>query len=709
MSYLENLEKDHVDVNYFIRLGSRKVSDLVWSAVSGTSNIFYTNYSSNIIPGVITWESSGVLSNKKLILAESYAAMVAGSVAGNEYAQIFYDQKYALLYINNTGLSMNPTLGTNQLFLENFFFVSTVDCGFHIKPDNENFPFAQYRGIVTTLPDISSSVNQSYFGFMPSQSGSISLANDGYLSGDFFEGSISNTTFEIYRCVGELKAENTQLVFRGFCRDCSFSGTAVNIEYTDIGILLDASLNTNLHDSSAQPDVINAVVRQFLGGRVNRCIAIDTDYSETKSSVLNRQWSLGRTLIGLPYTAPFFAANNFGSNTTTRTYLVNQEGLEVGTFIQRGTIGSISTTVYEVTAVGAGYIDHTALSSAMASGDGFIKACVQNIRIIKKEDQQLYVVDYDHLSSISVGGDLTFTFVDNIEPAIGINNDLHPEDYFIFADAFASCEQVNFPSTGAPLGVRSPVTYHYDNPIQVIYTLLYLAGFYDNENYYDTDSFEAAATACDIRMALASPRNYNEFSAESYRDVIAKICETAMIKLYVKNGKWKVGLLAPLGSTTINLSQENMSDQFNYRRLSEDVSKDVVVKYDYREVSFENNLTQDSFRGASFSNETTSSLNNNNKVATKDLAITEGPIADIAAERYAYLFSEPFGYMSVEASLANMEISLDDVVEIDPEGFPSLPFTSPKRFSVVSIRENENSVSLELFDQSGIETNSGDW
>jgi hypothetical protein len=122
-----------------------------------------------------------------------------------------------------------------------------------------------------------------------------------------------------------------------------------------------------------------------------------------------------------------------------------------------------------------------------------------------------------------------------------------------------------------------------------------------------------------------------------------------------------------------------------------------------------NNLTRDSYRTVTADNVIVEALNNNYKTLVKDLPVSDETTAETLANRYSFIFSEPLGFLTVKASLAYIDVNLGDIVEIDPSEFEGLPFTDTKKFSVISLTENEDYIELELFDQSGVETNSGDW
>jgi len=708
MTYLANLQKDDIEVNYFVRVGSRAPFLDSWSALSGYANTFYVNYTGIHPPGVITFTDTGVLVNERITLAASFEDIATATFSGNEIKALYYDQAASRLYMNNSLLSMNPTVGSFDLYAEKFFFLSTKHVGFHLKPDDSDYPDVQWQGVLRSIPFIPASANENFYGFMPAGSGSISVGNDdGYLSGVFFDGSIANCTFEIYRCVGEVLAGNCQLVFRGFARDCSFSGGDVSISYVDASSLLDASLYDNRYISTDEPNAIGAVARQILCGEVNRIVAVSRSYNATKSNLNNRNWSFGESFV-IPGAAAFhprYETTNalVGSNTTTRTYLDSLVGLAVGTWLLKTTATS---AVYEVTAIGANYIDHTALSAALGTSDYFVKARAQSVSLLNRSTGAVTPMAY---SDLTLNSDSGIRFATTIEATYSLADPLHSEDYVVFGNVIYSMGRVNFPSTGAPLGGLNPDTNQYDSPIQAIYELLYAAGFADNEDYYDTDSFEAAATACDIRISLATPRNNTEFSPQTYRMVLAKICESALLKVYLKNGKWKVDVVGPMGASTVQVGVDELKESFSYRKLTEELVKEVTVKYDYGEVNLLNRLTQDSNRTSVTANAVSQVNNSNNKALTKDLALVDADMAELMSKRYAYLFSAPLGYATFEMKLSKMEIDLGDIINVSPTDFNELPFSSDKKFSVVSVRESEDTIYVEMFDQSGIEENLGDW
>jgi hypothetical protein len=458
-------------------------------------------------------------------------------------------------------------------------------------------------------------------------------------------------------------------------------------------------------NSLAQPDYVGAVRRALMCGELNRMNAICSVYDETPSTANNRTWSFGTIFGGANNIDYPVDPVNAASNTTTRTYLTDLTGISIGTWLSRN--GSLQAANHcSVTAIGANYIDHTSVT-ALTSGQVMRRTVIQSLTIVNTSDQTVTDVTLAMLQTIN-GAD--FAFATTLEATASLTDDLTPDKYIVYGDLQKSLGSVNFPSTGSPLGVRNSATGAYDSPVQAVYEILYYAGFYDNEAYYDTDSFEDAAAACDITLAISTPRENNHFAAESYRELLARICEAALLKVYMKSGRWRIDLVAPLGSATHSLTSEDVSPDIGYRRVTEEITRLVTVKYDFGEVTqITNNLTRDSYRTVTADNVIVEALNNNYKTLVKDLPVSDETTAETLANRYSFIFSEPLGFLTVKASLAYIDVNLGDIVEIDPSEFEGLPFTDTKKFSVISLTENEDYIELELFDQSGVETNSGDW
>jgi len=482
----------------------------------------------------------------------------------------------------------------------------------------------------------------------------------------------------------------------------------------DASLLLDNSINGILAKggSTAQPDAVDQYLRSPICGELSRQLGIvSSSYDASKANTTNRNWSFGQRFSpaqgtgGNNQRAKYETTDaSVGSNTTTRTYLDSLTGLEVGTWLLKN---STTTATYEVTAIGADYIDHTALAAPLGTTDYFQKSKTQAIYIFEKSTGTTYTVPYSELSTNS-DNTASVTLKTSAETTLGMTDFIHPEDCLVYATVQVGVGRCLFPSTGAMLGSVNSTTNYNDNPVQVIYELLFQAGFYDNEDYYDTDSFEAVSAAIDITISAANPRNAYDSSRSTYREVLAKVCETAMLKVFMKNGKWFVDMIEPLGSADYSIGIENVRDGMSYDIIGEEIVQETIVRYNFGEVN-EINENTEHYSYVSSENSVTEALNNNTKSLTLDLYLSDETISQTVCDRYNYLFSYPVGTLTLEFDLSKIDINLGDVIEVRTEGFGELPFSSDKKFSVVSIREKSDSITVELFDQRGIEENSGSW
>lgn len=716
MSYATNITKDHVDVNYFIRLGSRVEITDTWSSFShGGDTIYYLDWTDAPV-GALTWTNydgaNFVAQSGKVIEAYSYEKMLAPTTDGNVIDGLFFDSKLKRLFLNSPTTPVNNVL--SRMYAERFYYLSTIPIGFHNKPDDDRFPDVQYQGILNSIPTISSSVNQVIYGFIPTQSGSISVANENnYFSGGFFEGSLSNCTFEIYRCVGEILAENTQLIFRGFTRNASYSDGFISINYVDASALLDNNLYTPRYLESAtsiEPAFRGNLYREMFCGVNSRLLAHCTSYSASKAINTNRVWRFGQYFSPAGVT-PSILVNNYttnnalsGSNTTTRTYLDSLGAIEVGWWLVSQ---PSSSKVVEVTGLGANYINHTALASPLGNNDYFSKSWVQSATLIHKSTNVATPVTVDALSATS---NYNLTFINDAETTLGLGTEyIHTEDYSLFGDIHNSTGVIDFLDTGNALGSANPATDENQNPVQLIYECLYGAGFYNHSGYYDSASFIATASATDIYLSGFSPLANNATQPETFRDIIGRICETALLKVFMKNGRWFVSKIEPFTAVTQSLTSTEIEAGFSYKLDADEVVKDVIVQYDRGDVDLLEKAVEESFRKVTTVNGASQGLNNNSKTLNVSAMVADQAVAETIRDRYSYIFSRPLGVATFTLDLSSIGLSLDDIVTILVEDFNGIPFTADKTFSVISIKENIDSIEVELFDQAGIEENSGSW
>lgn len=718
MSYNNNITVDNIEVNYFVHFCVRtSVDRLDWTDEGGGE--FST-----------PWDKTFPLVIRAIDASLNITFFPAASRAdymdiNDSYIEGFYfDKEEQLLYVKFTPYFGNPTTVGVTVYVEYPYNLATKDVGWYVDPTNSNFPTCQYHGLIVSLSDINISVGQSIYGFLPANSGSMTVYNENNIFTDaLLDNSVNRSTFNIYRCVGDITTDNMKLVFRGYTRNLSMQGKNLSVSFVDISSRLDNEVfpATRRMDATYPPELIGACHRVWGSGSFERMNAICSSYNETLSTSNNRTWTMGITLNELLEVinpvVPVYPTSlpNSGSNTTTRTYVDTLNGLSVGDWVNDN---GDDQALHEVTAIdttpGSFYVEVTpALVGALSAGESLRKCWLQGVKIIKKSDLTPYTIDITDLDTISnVTGGLSFffTFKTTIEATYSLNPELNTVDYLVACDFSVGLGGRDFLAIGDPLGSASSATGWYQNPVTSVYELLYRAGFKDWEIYYNQSSFEAAANAVDVGLAWHSPRDYNSFANETFREVLSKICETCLLKLYVKDGKWHIDLVEPLGATNFLLSRANVKGDLTYEINGEEITSSVQVKYAYADINNNNELSQDSFSTST----TSDTLNTDIGMITKksrilELYLDNSTDAATMRDRYLYLFSRPLRNVTLSVDKRNFNITLGDVVEISATDFPGLPFSTNIKFSVLSIRESEDSLTLELFDQTGIEENSGSW
>lgn len=754
MSYAANLAKPSQPVNHFIHVGYRVEIDETWTNVSG--NVYSVDWADRPI-GKVTVLSSGSPIRPSFALAATYED-IFDTPTEMESKSVFFDPVTQKLYVNFTNiesLSIDPNSGTIRIFAEKLYFISTVDAGLNIIPTDDSSPQVLYRGVIRTVPDIQISVSESAYGFFPTYVNSVIVSNDGgYLNELFGSGSLNNCIFKIYRCVGEIYPENCKLVFIGNTKDASFSDNSVTINYSDLSYLLDKSIEQTRFVSPFDPDYVDTLNIGFLCGKHKWVRAVCTDYNDEEGGNVNRSWYFGER-FGVAYGAPDilrYDTNNsaVGSNTTTRTYLDSVAGLAVGMLF---TVNATST-FRRITAVntGSSYIDHSTLSGALGASDYIRKFLVSEIAFVRKDggsDTHVDASDFpfrvsqratttvwnlanggDFFDSGSVerDGDYGIEFANNIEsdrddntkvaldPFVLFGNRfIGPDSFYILGGVLATCGSFLFPGQSAPLG-----GYQADgmskNPVQAIYEILYCSGFWNNAEYYDSASFTALATAIASSstpaVAVATLDKIGDPTSLTFRELISRICSTFLLKLYMKNGKWFITRVGPLGSATITPDSYNTEDSSGFRLDSEEVCSKVVVKTDYSAASVKYEVTDDSWSYFTDTNNFANILNNRDR--SNEITVYRDRINSTGAtfaEKFLRLFMLPNGIVNLTLSLEFMDIGLGDVVLIDTANFEegTFPFSGQKKFAVISIIERETVVDVTLSDQAGIEEDTGEW
>lgn len=703
--YLDNLEVNNQSVNYLINFCVKYHYDDV-----------FTLYDTNIYR--IPWTLQGPLVFKKgsvsiptdplITFAPAKSFSLLTTLDG--YAgRFFYDDGY--LYAYSTLYDLTDADNTSYFDLP--INLATTDIAWSMIPDDADYAFVDYKGILISNPSISSSVSQTFFGFYPSKTNSFDCFNrDGMFDdlNDTFE--ISNGVVKIYRWVGDLRAENMRLVFNGFSRKITYNGERVTLSYVDMGALLDNPVerSTLRNEVTQDPSIAGTFKRVYFTGIHQRQAGyVASNYSSVFLGDENRGWNFGFNNtdfqnVGFPTVG--VSDVNAGSNTTTRTYLDSVAGFSIGDWVQLAAQGTRT-----ISAVGADYIDTTpAIASPLLAANTVSRSMVQEVNLVDNNTGVTYPLDLDHMIPSSTQGRVVL--LDNIEGPLSLPGAaINPRDYTIYVTVETGNKR-EFLATGDFLG--SPRSEGFNrNPVQTIYEILYESGFRE-ASFYDQASFIELADTFDdedFLVDVSSPKNFNSNKPETYREVLSKLCETALIKLYIKNGAWKVSRLEPLPAMTDqNIFRGNiLENNFNYSINSEDLVKSVTVKYDYGDVNFVGKLTTDSWQTTARDNDNAVGQGDVSKIDTREVYTSDTTVAQTIRDRLFFIFTKSLGLLNISLGLENIDLDLSSSLTIKKEDFEFLPFADDKDFSIISIEEDIDSLSLQLFDQQGIENNSGDW
>ena len=736
MSYAEEIKKNNVEVNYLVHytmsedcaVGSGSPNELVFfgSALSYGGSFIYRAYWNQTFPRLITFYFDN-FDNGQPNFEKAFPAAHWTDPEMFQGSRFYFDQEQGVLYFRIDPASKLDNTGpdiTTKTIIDYGPYLSTKDVVWHVDPTNEASPKVLYRGLLSDIPRFSATSSQVFYGFSPTETLSMRVRNDGLFDETIFQRSVANSTVNIYRVVGDFDPENAVLCFSGFSKSLNFDGPDVNLTFNDLTAPLDGGASFVLTDTTldVSPDFKDTNLKSFVCGQFGRQFALCVSYDDPPATNNNRSW-----IGGIPYYGPIFYAFNsshsgfrlvfttdnsmVGSNTTTRTYLDSVDGAKVGQWVTVFRTGGPDyrtlTTVFDGGA-GNRYVEFSsAIGSAQGTSDSIAYYGIMGMQFIRKADLVDVGINPDY-SIASMGnsfGSPQWTFKNNFESVISLSPPINQDDYHIMM-TYDIGALLNFANTGSKLGASQGVINK--NPIQALYEILYWAGFGHYEQYYDIQSWQDTANALNTKISVCTPRKFTD-QTQTFRDVVAKICETFMIKLYVKNGKWHVSLIEPMGDPDYTVTRDDVIGDPSYRVVTDDLYAGAIAKYNFGDFNFSNENTGDSWQQKSRVDYDLSQKYNSKKTRTIETYIAEETDVETWRDRYIYALSAPAGYLKMTLTLAFIGIKQSDIIEIDPTDFPDLPFSSPKKFSVISITENMDSIDVELFDQRGIEEHSGDW
>jgi hypothetical protein len=633
-------------------------------------------------------------------------------------SEFYYDNDTSTLYVRNAG-STDPT--TDFCVATYEIYVGTFDAHFNRIPTDDTSRTVYFEPLITKSPVLNTSASDYLFGFIPVSSTSITLSNATQIfERHIYDSSFHDSEIDLYHWLDDLITTNVKKVFTGLMSDVSYDTDKLNIKVSSKIELLSTEFRNYAASISfyAESDFpgytfgpnLSAKPIRHIYGKVDGVPALNVNYSQTLSASTNEAFTVMSETTNVGDINVTVAASP--SSTTTRTYLVTAQGLNVDDSVWLDRVSGIDEYVIltDVNYV-SNYIEHEAIASPMAGGDSVKRSAIGSVTIIQNNVKYnlKYGVHYNPL--VYVGGNvLGFSLLAGYEIDLGMTTYFGPNDR-IYCRAYGQKNTVTL--NGSPFGTNDAYTGNLTNPIAILVELM-KSGLGISEDDMNLASFTTVEAARTDALGFSVPQTIgNQFP--TYKSIISDILETTLTRLYLdENNQWTIVEVGPLGTTTLTAeNDEILRDSLSYDFDYSDVISDAIVEYNFREIANDVSVLGNTVQQVSATSETAKYLHKINKQHTIQSLYFREDDAAILAQRISYALGDRSGKASISVKNRFFESVVSDVIAISRTRLPGYEFDATidrtRKFSALEINKSLNEVTITLDDQKGIEDNSGSW
>lgn len=682
MAYNTLLQDEGIESNYLvIAKPTQRLTS--WTLFSGTT--YYASISYHVAAVKVDGASLTEASSTSLSSGEFY-----------------YDFENSNLYINS---GSNPSSSFVAADFELYW--STRAAHWYRIPTNDTQRQVFFDPVITRSPSFTEDLSDLLFGYIPSQTTTIGINNSEHeLEPILQESSFNEKVIDVYHWLGEdLDTSNIKKIITGVTQNVRYQDQTITISVLSNNYGFRNELRNpgtsfiNTSDfPNADPYFVGRPVRYVYGMAENMKL-INIDYEVVNPTTSNnRDWlvrdegSKANSFSELVPASP--------SSTTTRTYLASVDGLQIGDYVffnkasaEYGRVNNINRS--------SNYIEHAALSVSCTSGDSVSRGTCGSVKIT--QDGADYYAQYnrDWTESV-VSGCLVINFSSSLESNLGINTLTGLE--LVTARVYG--KQVDTTIGGSPFGTDSDLYGGMTHPVVILYDIL-VNRFGLSESALNTSSFTALESSISSEIGFAIPA-FQEQDFPSYKDVIAKIATSALLRLYVNNeSKWEVSEIKPQGTNDYTITDDEIylgtiDIDIDYK----DIKSDIIVSYRKSELP-------DRSDNERYHSDIAEYLHGISKQKTFNSYLLESSDASTLATRLGYIFGDRSATFSLTTHNRFLNIEVGEIVEIELEKLIGYTYTEgtthTRKYTVVSIDKGKNRVALKLVDQKGIEDNSGSW
>lgn len=686
MSYTDLLEEEGINAQYLAILRpSRRVSS--WTLFSGS--VYYNDFTYGYVYSVSV---NGV-------------ALSAGSSSTLSAGQFYWDNEAGRLYVRKSD-SVAPLAGDYLVVTYELYF-GTFDAHWYRIPTDDTTTTVYFDPVISAVPEIKSNVSELLFGVLPTLSTSIRLINAEHIfEKHLYDSSFNGKEILIYHWLDELSTANMKLVQRGRLGNVTYNRGTITLQIFDNLNIFDKEFRStqeffNVTDyPSVDTSFIGKPVRTVYGV-VDGFVPVNIDYvRDNPTTSDNRDWIVradGSSRNDITRTVPASP-----SSTTTRTYVDSVAGFKLGDSVW---IDKASDEYRFVTAIGANYIEHAALSVAATTGDTVKKGTVGYVDIIQNGTRFRAHYNRDYTISTHASGALQFTFSSSLESNLSMPATLSTSDQ-VYCRVYGKQNSVTL--SGGAFGGNSTQYANLTSLEVILFDILKTyAGLTESE--INLTSFTDLNVTDEIGIAIP------EKSSDNYpkiKDVLVRILKSGLVRLYLDfDQKWKVSALAPITTTSKTIEDEEiLRDSVDYDFDYSDLCSDFVVSYNHGERNETGNETYQLVRA---SNSLAKYLHGVNKTFSHESLHIDSSGAQTLCNRLSYALGDRLGVMSLSTKNRFFNNIVGDDIEVTSNKLPGFDFDTDvdnsRDFRIEQIQKSLRRVTIKLSDQKGIQDNSGSW
>lgn len=627
----------------------------------------------------------------------------------------YFDPIAKKIYLDFT--SNLPVL-EDQNFIEVRFFnyMSTKEIAHRKDPLNSSIGNVPWEPRILSFPNISKSMDQGFYGIMPSVTSSVTLSNQdsglnhligaGTLASTQIAG-ITNRTINIYLMDETREVANTKVIFRGSVSSVSVNNAGnISVSFTEDTFQFDSTPDEyfafdETFNASSFPNVDPA----FLNTHIPTILG--TVYNYEPTNINYKETGIGSTenrdFLVCKYRSPFtlsdfqfdFVVQNSPAPTSTRIYLDSVDNIYVGDQL----FSQTENKSFRVSAIGSNFVDGVANASAFVGSETIRRDILGYVRII---DLDTGLASYADTHGVSPFASVSFNA--NLELRL----------------TFSSNTALNPPSKKrVVVSLHGPNEKWHDALFFVINSLSDIPSSRINTTTF-TD-FDAEPSRHDS-VGLILP-GVKQTEKPTNRDVINQINAGRFSSVF-QNSDSLIDVVDLRQTITPDYTfgkDDIIDSSIFYNETFIDLARSATVSYKHQSLlssepaSLSSLIPYSSSSGSESINQeilyVADFYSSVQKRQINSLLFLDSE-ASAVASRGASLFGYPQQYLKIVVPLENYAINLGDIVRVSLAAIPgynSLEDTNFVDYRVISTSMSESGISLKLWDQRGINNNGSLW